>query len=81
MVIEAPYLELETEQLPLEGSQPDVLLTDRPRLRRWEWIRNKLLDWLDLYIRYAAAGGLVDEDGFYAPQLFPEEGSKDPRVQ
>ena len=81
MVIEAPVLELEAEQLPPEGSQPDPVPSDRPRLRRWERIRNKLLDWIHLYIQNAAAGGLVDEYGFYAPQLFPEEQSKDPPVQ
>ena len=81
MAIEAPYLELEAERLQLEASSPDPVISDRPRLRRWERIRNKLLDWLDLYIQYAAAGGLVDEYGFYAPQLFPEEESKDPRAQ
>ena len=81
MAIEAPYLDFEAEHLQLEASHPDVVISDQPRLRRWERIRNKLLDWLDLYIQYAAAGGLVDEYGFYAPQLFPEEGSKDPPVQ
>jgi hypothetical protein len=79
MAIEAPYLHVEAERLQLEASPSDPVPSDR--LRRWERIRNKLLDWLDLYIQYAAAGGLVDEYGFYAPQLFRDEESKDPRVQ